>query len=386
MRIGINASFLRKLNTGIGQYSKNVIERMVNLKEHKDKKFYLYFEEEGGSNFIEESDNVIKKILKVPFYKRDDLVKKTTWEKIVLPREVKKDEIDVFFTPFNSASYFHSIRHVVTLHDVVWKVFEDQYANNFRKKLYFNKTLDMSEKADHLITVSRFSKREILKYLEVDPNNLTVIRNGVADYFRYQENKAEIERSIKKTGLKPGYIFYIGGFEKRKRVDFLIGAFKKIVDNYPNVLEGRKLVIAGELWNHEDPLITNVKKQIEKHGIEKNVKLLGRVDDQDRPGLYAGADLYIFPSIYEGFGMPVLEAMAAGCPVLASNIPPLAEIAGEAIEFFNPNREDELIQQTLKLLSEREKRLELSLKGMERAQGFDWNETAKRTINVILDS
>ncbi|MBD3238608.1 MAG: glycosyltransferase [Candidatus Moranbacteria bacterium] len=383
MKIGINASFLRKKETGMGQYSLYLLRAILTDQNNLKHKFYLYFEEESGYDLIENTDNLVKKILKVPFYKRDDLVKKATWEQLVLPREVKKQGIDVFFTPFNSITKLKNIRHVMTLHDVIWKIYKKQYVNNTRKKIYFEKSFSAVEAADEVITVSVFSKREILKYLDISPERITVIKNGVADYFRYEQNKSKIPKNVKKFGVKDPYIFYIGGFEKRKNLDLLIKAFAILAKNYQHALENRKLVIAGELWEKENPLVLNVKKLVKELGIEDKVIFLGKVEDQDRAALYSRAELFVFPSLYEGFGMTILEAMAAGCPVLASNISPFKELARDAIDYFNPYRQDELLQEMIRLLTDKELRIELSLRGIERSRSFSWDKAAQETMRVL---
>ncbi len=385
MRIGINVSFARKGNTGIGQYTLHLVREILNLEESRKHNFYLYAEDKESLAKMPDGEMIAKRIVPTPFYKRDDLVRKTTWEKAILPRQAKKDEIETFFSPYNSASHFPLTRHIVTLHDVVWKVYEKDYVNNFRKSIYAKQTFDAVKRATHLITVSEYSKKEIVKYLKIDPAFITVIKNGVADYFKRLENRKKIIKRLNELGVEPPYIFYIGGFEKRKNVGLLLSAFKKIVANYANILEKRKLVIAGEIWDHEDPLITNVEKLATDLNLGEKVVILGKVSDEDRAVLYNGADLLVYPSFYEGFGMAVLEAMACGCPVLASNQTSIPEVGGEAIEYFNPNREDELVQRLGKLLADSTARSELARKGMNRAGEFSWRKAAEKTMEILTN-
>jgi glycosyltransferase involved in cell wall biosynthesis len=385
MKIGINFSFARKENTGIGQYTINLVNEILNLEESQEHIFYIYAEDKESLQKIPDREGIIKRLVLTPFYKRDDLVRKTTWEKAILPRQVKKDKIETFFSPYNSASYFPLTRYIITLHDVVWKVYEKDYVNNFRKSIYTKQTFDAVKRATHLITVSEYSKKEIVKYLKIDPFFIKVIKNGVADYFKHLEDKKKLIKRLGELGVEPPYIFYIGGFEKRKNVGLLLSAFKKIVANYANILEKRKLVIAGEIWNREDPLVTNIKKTINDFNLDEKVVTLGEVSNEDKVILYNGADLLVFPSFYEGFGMPVLEAMACGCPVLASNQTAIPEVGGEAIEYFNPNREDELVQHLGKLLADSTARGELARKGMNRAREFSWRKAAEKTMDILTN-
>jgi len=273
----------------------------------------------------------------------------------------------------------------MTLHDVIWKVYEKEYVNNFRKSIYAKQTFDAVKRASHLITVSEYSKKDIIKYLKIDPAFITVIKNGIAKEFKHLDDRKKLAQTLSGLGVDSPYIFYIGGLEKRKNLDLLLKAFKKIVDNYTNVLEKRKLVIAGEIWDHEDPLVTNVGKIVADLNLSEKVVILGKVKNEDRVSLYNGADLLVFPSFYEGFGMTVLEAMACGCPVLASNQTAIPEVGGEAVEYFNPNREDELVQHLNKLLADSTARSELARKGINRAREFNWQTTAEKTMTILTN-
>ncbi|MBU2025312.1 MAG: glycosyltransferase family 1 protein [Patescibacteria group bacterium] len=388
MKIGINASFTRKPYTGIAQYTFQLLEAMFSLPQAREHQFFLYFEDEKSAPSITNHKparvtNIIERIVKTPFYKRDDLVRKTAWEKINLPAAAKKDSLHVFFTPYNSATSFPMIKHVITLHDVIWKVYEKDYLNNFRKNIYSRQTFDAIKKAAHLITVSEYSKKEIIKYLNIDPSFITVIKNGAADCFYPVSDQRKIQTKLEQLNINSPYLFYIGGFEKRKNLDFLLKAFKKMTENYANVLGSRKLVIAGEIWPNKDPLVTDVQAVVGDLGLKDKVILTGAVSNNDLVTLYNGADLFVFPSLYEGFGLPVLEAMACGCPVLASNRTAIPEIGQDAIEYFNPDREDELIQQLNRLLSDPVITAELSQKGRIRAKSFSWPRAAKKTLEIL---
>ena len=385
MKIGINVSFARKENTGIGQYTFYLVREILNLAESQEHIFYLYADEKESLQKMPDGNGIIKRIVPTPFYKRDDLVRKTTWEKAILPRQVRRDEIETFFSPYNSASSFPLTRYIMTLHDVIWKVYEKEYVNNFRKSIYAKQTFDAVKRASHLITVSEYSKKDIIKYLKIDPALITVIKNGIAKEFKHLDDRKKLAQTLSGLGIDSPYIFYIGGLEKRKNLDLLLKAFKKIVDNYTNVLEKRKLVIAGEIWDHEDPLVTNVGKIVADLNLGERVVVLGKVKNEDRVSLYNGADLLVFPSFYEGFGMTVLEAMACGCPVLTSNQTAIPEVGGEAVEYFNPNREDELVQHLNKLLADSTARSELARKGINRAREFNWQTTAEKTMTILTN-
>lgn len=384
MVIGINASFVRKEATGIGQYTINLVKEMAKMNAGKNQQFVLYLEEETGREFLPEAQGFSVKVLKTPIYQRDDLVRRSTWEKLILPAEARRDKVDIFFSPYNAASFFPMTRHVITLHDVVWKVFEKEYINNFRKKLYVGQTFEAINRSQHLITVSEYSKKEINKHLGIAPQFITVIKNGVSTEFGLVPEKRQVQHDLKRLNIDAPYILYVGGLEKRKNVEILLRAFKKAIEGYANIFGRLKLVVVGDYSVRNNPLLLDLEGAIEGLGIREHVILTGVVNEKDLVSLYNGAELFVFPSVYEGFGMPILEAMACGCPVLSSSATSLPEVGGEAVEYFNPLREDELIQQLVRLFSDKEKLEQLSLKGLKRSAEFSWKKAAEKTLGVLL--
>jgi glycosyltransferase involved in cell wall biosynthesis len=384
MKIGINASFLRKPFTGIGQYTKNLINSLLELETAKTHQFFLYFEEEDGSDLIVEAPNLVKKVIKAPLYKRDDLVRKTLWEASAILKNAKKDKLEAFFSPYNAATFFSKLYHVMTLHDVIWKVFEEDYANNIRKKIYFKKTYQAVQAVNQVITVSEFSKKEIVRHLNIEAPKIKVIKNGVGEEF-LGRNERKMKNDLKKYSIDYPYLFYLGGLEKRKNVELLLRAFQKLALNYPNILENRKLIIGAKPWKEKTPLITDILGLIKFLNLEDQVDVISEIEDEEKPSFYSNADLFIFPSIYEGFGLPVLEAMTAGCPVLASNASAIPEVGKDSIFYFNPLREDELIQQMIYILSNSDKREEFAKKALKTAQEFSWKKAAEQTLELITN-
>jgi glycosyltransferase involved in cell wall biosynthesis len=385
MKIGINVSFVRKENTGIGQYTLNLVKEILNLEESQSHSFILFFEDKINWDFLKGRSNVKKKVIATPLYKRDDLVRKTAWERIFLPKEVKKEGVGFFFTPYNSVSHFPLLPHVMTVHDAVPKVYQKTYLNNFRKSIYANQTEGALKRASKLITVSEYSKKDLIKYYGVDPSRVVVVKNGVSPDFFPREDRRALLNELEKMGINDPYLFYIGGLEKRKNLELLLRAFQKLTKSYANLLEKRKLVIAGEIWEHIDPLVTDVKRLANELGIADRVIFTGKVTEKEKITLFNGADLFVFPSLYEGFGMPVLEAMASGTPVLTSSRSALPELCQEAAEYFNPDREDELIQQLSRLLADHSRRSFLSERGLIRSREFSWEKAARETWDTFRE-
>ena len=379
LRIGINALFLRKFETGIGRVTKSLIEELIKLD--KENTYILYTDQRVGFHL---PANFRVKILASSFYRREDLVKQTFWERITIAREAEKDQLDVFFSPYNSATRFKTVPNVVLLHDVIWKVLASTYLYNFRRRIYAQQTFEAVKAARKVVTVSEFSRKEIHKYLDLGLDKIKVIGNGVSGVFRpLEKNDKNLNRVLKKYGINSPYLFYVGGFETRKNVSLLLGAFSKLVKHYESNLRNRILVIGGEIPTVSNPLLEDVKGIATSLGINDKVKFVGKLSDEELAYFYNGADFFIFPSLYEGFGLTVLEAMACGVPVIASQIGPIMEVAQDTVRYFHPDREDELVQSINRFLTDQVLKEELRVRALNRARQFNWEKSAKLLLEEL---
>lgn len=379
LRIGINALFLRKFETGIGRVTKSLIDELVKLD--KENTYILYADQRVGFHL---PANFRVKILASSFYRREDLVKQTFWERITIAREAEKDALDVFFSPYNAATRFKTVPHIVLLHDVIWKVLSGTYLYNFRRRIYAQQTFEAVKAARKVLTVSEFSRKEIHKHLEIGLDRIKVIGNGVEQVFRpLEKNDKNLAKTLKKHGVDAPYIFYIGGFETRKNVNLLLKAFAKITKHYTNNLRNRILVIGGEVPTVSHPLLEDVKGIATCLGIADRVKFVGKLSDEELAEFYNGADFFVFPSLYEGFGLTVLEAMACGVPVIASQIAPIAEVAQDTVHYFHPDREDELVQSMNRFLTDQVLKEELRVRALNRARQFNWEKPAKLLLEEL---
>lgn len=379
LRIGINALFLRKFETGIGRVTKSLIDELVKLD--RESTYILYVDQRLGFRL---PANFRVKILTSSFYRREDLVKQTFWERITIAREAEKDQLDVFFSPYNAATRFKTIPNVVLLHDVIWKVLASTYLYNFRRRIYAQQTFEAVRAARKILTVSEFSRKEIHKHLNIELDKIKVIGNGVSEIFHpLEKNDKNIINTLQKHGVRSPYIFYIGGFETRKNVNLLLGAFAKIVKHYDTNLKNRILVIGGEVPTVSNPLLDDVKGVAKSLGIDEKVKFVGKLTDQELAYFYNGADFFVFPSLYEGFGLSVLEAMACGVPVIASQIGPIKEVAQDTVRYFHPEREDELVQSMNRFLTDQILKEELRVRALNRARQFEWSKVAKILLEEL---
>jgi len=379
IRVGINALFLRKVNTGIGRVTKSLLAELARFD--KENSYILYTDKRVDFCF---PANFRVKILSSSFYRREDLVKQTFWERITLAREAEKDQLDVFFSPYNSATRFKTIPNVVLLHDVIWKVLSGTYLFNFRRKIYAQQTFEAVKAAKKVLTVSEFSRQEIHKHLNMDLELIRVIGAGVSRDFKPRDkNDRKVVQTLDKLKINAPYIFYIGGFESRKNVALLLKAFAKLTKHYKNNLKDRLLVIGGEVPTVPSPLLDDVSGIVESLELNRKVKLVGKLTDDELACVYSGADFFVFPSLYEGFGLTVLEAMACGVPIIASQIGAIREVAQDTVHYFHPEREDELLQSMNRFLTDPVLKEELRVRAINRARDFGWSKPAKILLEEL---
>lgn len=382
IRIGINALFLRKADTGIGRVTKSLLVELVRFD--KENSYVLYTDKRADFRF---PANFRVKILNSSFYRREDLVKQTFWERITLAREAEKDQLDVFFSPYNSATRFKTIPHLVLLHDVIWKVLSGTYLFNFRRKIYAQQTFEAVKAAKKVLTVSEFSRREIHKHLNLDLELIRVIGAGVSDDFKPRDkNDRQVVHTLSNLKIDAPYIFYMGGFESRKNVALLLKSFAKLAKHYKNNLKDKVLVIGGEIPTVSSPLLDDVAGIAKSLGLGRKVRLIGKLTDDELACVYSAADFFVFPSLYEGFGLTVLEAMACGVPIIASQIGAIREVAQDTVHYFHPEREDELVQSMNRFLTDPVLREELRVRALNRAREFNWSKPAKNLLEELKNN
>jgi glycosyltransferase involved in cell wall biosynthesis len=294
------------------------------------------------------------------------------WEQYWLPKQCEKDQVDILHCPLNfGLPWFSPCPRVLTLHDAIDQVY-------YTQDIPWYQQLNLADiqnrfyhwvarnRADHIITVSEYSKQDIVKYLQIPENKITVIYEAADANFHQEVTQGERLQVKNKYQLQLPYIFYIGGWEKRKNIPFLIKAFAEAD------LDGVELVIAGGNDEQCDPLL----KLGGSLGIENKLRLLGWVDDVDLPALYAEAVCFVYPSEYEGFGLQLCEAMAVGCPVLAARSTCLPEVLGDGGETFRLDELSELSRLLRRLVEDQTFLEDLKQRAYQKAQCYSWKNTA----------
>lgn len=296
------------------------------------------------------------------------------WTQAGLAKQVWSHQPDVLFIPAHTMPIVHksSLKTVVTIHDLGYE-YLPQY-HQFPHKLYLNRTTEYAARhATQLIAVSEFTKKDLINKLGVPAERISVVYEGVEPVNKPSENDIQVVKQ--KHNLTGPYIVFIGTIQPRKNLVRLIQAFAQIADQHPQL----ELVLAGgKGWMSDDIYATPAECNI-----ADRVKFLGYIDEHDKPALYAGAQATALVSLFEGFGLPVIESMAVGTPVIASNSSSLPEVVGQAGLLVNPESVQDIAQGLDKIISQQNLREQYVANGLLQAKKFTWEQAAQGTLAVL---
>lgn len=366
MKIAINTLGPSSLKTGIGNYVVNLVNWLARLDTINE---YCILSNESNSAFFDVKNKNFHTIV-LPKYTKIKILR-IFWEQLRLPFLLKKMNIDLLHSPGFVAPLIKTTKSVVTIHDMTF--FSHQEKHTKSKVWYFKNMIPLSAKrADAIIADSDNTKKEISKYLEIPRSKITTVYLGVSKEFK-QINKKNARAILrKKYSIENKFILFVGMIEPRKNLLKLVDAFLHI--KVPLL----KLVIVGQKGWHTKELFETIKEL----NLENEVLFPGYVPDGDLVLFYNAAEVFVYPSLYEGFGIPVLEAMACGCPVVTSNVSSLPEIAENAALLVNPLNVNELAKSVHKILKDSTIRDALINRGLRRAKEFTWDKTAHKTLDV----
>jgi glycosyltransferase involved in cell wall biosynthesis len=377
MRLGINGFFWTQETTGTGQYTRQLLAELL---RHTDTLRCLVVrpkaEESRHLGGISPSA-LQERFIGPPIPLGPDL-SKVWFEQISFPRTCLAEDVQVAHVPYFGPPYFTASSTVATIHDLIPLVLPG-YRGSALVRLYTRLAASGARRLAAIITDSESSRQDILRLLRVSPDAVHVIYLGVDSMFKPVTDEPELEEVRVKYGLPRDYILYLGGFDRRKNLATLFAAYASL----GAALTARfPLVVAGRLPGADSEFRPDPRALAERVGLEDRVIFTGWVPEVEKPGLYSGATLFVFPSLYEGFGLPVLEAMSCGTAVVSSAATSLAEIAADAALLVNPKDVGVLAGAMADLLKDGSKRDELAGRGLERAQLFSWDKTISGTIDV----
>ncbi len=297
---------------------------------------------------------------------------------------INKDRPDVLWMPMHNAPFFlkKDIKIFVTIHDLAFKYFPQHFTKRDLRKLNLLAKLAI-HKSHKIIAISESTKKDILKfYPEIPEEKVKVIYHGF-DRTLFQKSKNFIKDGLvqKKFKIKKDYIIYVGAIQPRKNLKVLIEAFNLLKSDkkIKSMMQDRQLVFAGEkAWLYEEIL-----KEKEKSPYKNDILITGKIDFSAMSQLLEGASVFVYPSLYEGFGIPVLEAMASQVPVIVAKNSSLVEVGGEAVSYFKTEKSDDLYQKIKEILTNKELAEKMRKKGLRQVEKFSWEKCARETLNYF---
>ena len=353
MKIGIDAQTTLGEKTGFGFYLSNLIN---NLQKIDKENTYCLFKPE------------IDKDLSTP--------QRLIWDQYHIPKLAQKNNVDILHQPCFSAPIFYKGKVIVTIHDIIAILFGKDIP--FFSRQFFSKIMPYSySRADRIIAISEHTKNDIVKYLRISPEKIRVIPLAADDEYYKDVSENKIVSLKRKYKISDKYMLHIGTLNPRKNLLFLIKVYSQIVKTFPNyqlVITGKKGWYYQSLFDLVDELKLNDK-----------VIFTGYIDDKEKPAFYKGASLFLFPSLYEGFGLPPLEAMASGVPVISSNTSSLPEVIGEAGILLSPTDELGWVRSIKQVLQDKNLQKVLSKKSQIQASNFSWEKNARQTLEVYKE-
>ena len=376
LKIAVNTRFLLKNKLeGIGTVTYEVLRRMV--KSHPEDEFIFFFDRPYDPNFIQQlfgkslEQNITLVVLSPPTRHPILIV---AWFEFSVKRALDKYRPDVFFSTDGFCSLRTNVKTVVLIHDIAYQHFPEQVSFLIRK-FYQNFQHRYLQKANQVITVSHFVKNDLVDKLGISPDKITVAHNACSSDFQPIDNFSKKEIREKYADGKP-YFFYVGAVHPRKNIHGLITAFSifKKETNAPH-----QLLIGGRFaWQ-----TGAVKTAFDESQFQEDIHFLGYVSEEVLPKLVGAAFAFVYVSFFEGFGLPLLEAMKCDVPVITSNVSSMPEVAGEAALLVNPEEVENIAKAMLQFFEDENLRQEKIIAGRLQRQKFSWEKSADLMYGVL---
>lgn len=366
MRIALDLR--RVMNPGIGRYMQGLANALLALNSEHD---FLWLLPQGMPEVVVETGGRAEKIYcSSPYY--------SIREQLELPRILRARKADLLHSPHFVLPLMSACPAVVTLHDVIYLACKTDLPSPIGRAYYRKMMAAAARKAVRIITVSEFSKADIVRHLAIDPGKVDVIYPGISQVFRARVDPWDLEEAKRKHSIRGEFILFAGIYKPRKNHATLLRAFQRLRATGL----AAQLVIAGPMSGGEAEL----KGLARELGIAESVQFTGYVDDSELAALYSLARVYACPSLYEGFGFTVVEAMACSAPVVCSRETSLPEVASEAALYADARDPEDLAQTLGRVFSDHDLRAEMIRKGHENCRRFDWRNAAVHTLAVYEQS
>lgn len=389
MRIGIDARFYGPVGKGLGRYTQEVVDNIIKINSAAGAEAFDYIVFLGPANFDEFNidDSHVKKVLiDCPWY---------GWkEQIFFPFHIWRARLDLIHFPHFNVPIFTPTKFVVTIHDLILTHFPTVRATTKSHILYYLKNfayrlviLSALWRSCRVITVSEFTKSDIINKFKINPGKISVTYEGVANLAKGRDSlfvaKLDNQEILAQYHIPHDFLLYVGNAYPHKNLETLLKVFGKLRADKPDL----RLVLVGktDYFYTRIQAVARALNLWQQGNVNSAVVFPGYVPDSQLEILYSEAQAYIFPSLYEGFGLPPLEAMAKGCPVISSNRASLPEILSDAALYFNPEDESDMLAKIELILTDRAQRDELIRRGLIQAKKYNWWECANKTLLVYKE-
>jgi glycosyltransferase involved in cell wall biosynthesis len=370
MKIGIDARFFGTSGKGLGRYTQKLVEELEKI-DHNNQ-YYIFLNQHNFDEYQPKNPNFHKILANIPWY---------SWqEQLIFPNILKKYKLDlVHFLHFNIPILYRK-PYFVTIHDLILLEYPTRKASKLNFIMYTIKNLayrlvimNAVNTAKKVITISKYTTNSIQKHFHILDNKINMIYEGV-DLERFNPLNAK-EFNFKKFNIKKDkYILYVGNAYPHKNIDVLIEVFSKLKQK-KEIDKELKLVLVGK----KDYFFEIIINQVKKLNLENSIIFPGYVSDEELISLYENSLFYVFPSLYEGFGLPPLEAIALGAPIVISNTTCLPEIFGNNIEYFNPKSKTDMEKVLYSFILDKDKRILQKKYHQSILNKYSWSDMAEST-------
>ena len=368
MRIGIDARFFGSIGKGLGRYTQKLIENLEKIDTQNQ--YFIFLRRANWDEYIPRSKHFTRVLADIPWY--------TLREQIQMPKIFHKCGLDLVHFPHFNVPVSYKGRFVVTIHDLILFRYPTRKASTLSAPVYFIKKKAYQrvirsaiQNSSQIIAVSKHTKKDILKHFRIEPEKIHVTYEGVD--FASAPRQESHQTILQKYGIITPYVLYVGNAYPHKNLERLIISFREAAKRHPDL----NLVLAGK----EDYFYKNLKKFAKEKKIPGLI-FSGYISEEHLPTIYSEAKLYVFPSLYEGFGLPPLEAMVMNTPVASSNTSCLPEILGNAAHYFDPRGISETAEAIERVLTDNTLRKHLIAAGKEQIKKYSWEKMARKTLDI----
>lgn len=374
MKIGISSIWLKYPSTGIGESFMHLLKALAEVDQSNE---YILLGPQStpwsnvaGSRFTVQTASV------PAFAARKKSAERMIWEQLTGPALARKAGVDLFHIPYFAPSLISRSPTIITIHDVI-QLLLPSYRVGAKKKLYLDLLARAARKASLIITISQHARQDIVNTLNIPPDRIRVTYLAAGDEFFPVSDPAVLAEARSRYGLGERYILYLGGLDQRKNVLQVVRAFAALYRQSDD--SHLQLFIAGDPDKRSGPLFPDPRPVAAELGITGQI-IYRFVEEKDKAAIYSGASLFVFPSLYEGFGLTPLEAMSCGTPVICSNCASLPEIVGNAAISLDPHDTQTWVQAMKCVLNDPALQADLRDRGLRQAAQFTWRKCAAETL------